>query len=86
MRYGRSRFLLASLFLWTTAALASGPGPNGVNVGLDFNWNNGPAGYTASFIAATSGSGATLNNCGGPVNSSTSACDFVFAYSIGGVA
>src|SRR5579871_1609756 len=85
-RYRKSRFLLVSLFLWATAALASGPGPNGINVGFDFNWNNGPAGYTASFIAATSGSGATLNNCGGPVSPSTSACDFVFAYSIGGVA
>jgi hypothetical protein len=85
-RYGKSRFLLASLFLWTTAALASGPGPNGINVGFDFNWNNGPAGYTASFIASTSGSGALLNNCGGPVSASTSSCDFVFAYSIGGAA
>ena len=62
-RYGKYRFLLAALFLWTTAALASGPGPNGVNVGFDFNWNNGPAGYSASFIGTTSGSGATLDNC-----------------------
>ncbi len=88
-RYGKSRFLLASLFLWTTAALASGPGPNGVNVGFDFNWNNGPAGYAASFIGTTSGSGATLVNCtngGGPVTPSSSVCDFVFAYSIGGTA
>ena len=85
-RYGKSRFLLASLFLWTTAALASGPGPNGVNVGFDFNWNNGPAGYAASFIGATSGSGATLINCNPPTNASSTACDFVFAYSIGGVA
>jgi len=86
-RYRKYRFLLASLFLWTTAALASGPGPNGVNVGFDFNWNNGPAGYSASFIASTSGSGATLNNCSnGQVTPSSSACDFVFAYSIGGTA
>jgi hypothetical protein len=85
-RHGKSLFLLASLFLWTTAALASGPGPNGVNIGFDFNWGNGPAGYTASFVAATSGSGGTLNNCGVPLTPSTSACDFVFAYSIGGVA
>jgi hypothetical protein len=83
-RYGKSRFVLAWLFLWATAALASGPGPNGINIGLDFNWNNGPSGYSASFIAATTGSGATLNNCGGVVSPSTSACDFVFAYSIGG--
>ena len=84
-RYGKSRFLLTALFLWATAALASGPGPNGVNVGFDFNWNHGPAGYTASFIASTSGSGATLNNCTiGPTNAASTACDFVFAYSIGG--
>jgi hypothetical protein len=85
-RYGRLRFLLAALFLWTTAALASGPGPNGVNVGFDFNWNqNGPAGYTASFIQTTTGSGASLVNCtGGPTTTMSTACDFVFAYSIGG--
>ena len=88
--YGKFRFLPAALFLWTTAALAaSGPGPNGVNVGFDFNWNPGPLGYSASFIASTNGSGATLQNCtngggGGPVLSTSSACDFVFAYSIGG--
>jgi len=65
--------------------MASGPGPNGVNVGFDFNWNLGPAGYTASFIASTTGSGATLDNCViGPLSSSSTACDFVFAYSIGG--
>jgi len=83
--YRKFRFLLAALSLSTTVALASGPGPNGVNIGFDFNWNNGPQGYTASFIASTSGSGATLNNCGA-VTATTSACDFVFAYSIGGVA
>jgi hypothetical protein len=64
----------------------SGAGPGGVNIGLDFNWNNGPAGYTGSFIATVSGTGATLDNCAiGPVSSSTSACDFPFSYSIGGV-
>ena len=83
----KPRYLVLSLFLWVQSALASGPGPNGVNIGFDFNWNNGPAGYTASFIAATSGSGATLNNCtGGPTNASSTACDFVFSYRIGGVA
>jgi hypothetical protein len=63
----------------------SGAGPGGVNIGLDFNWNNGPAGYTASFIQSVSGTGATLNNCG-PVTPSGSSCDFAFSYSIGGVA
>ncbi len=83
--YGKFRILLAALFLWTTAALASGPGPNGINIGIDFNWNSGPPGYTASFIAATTGSGATLNNCtGGPTTPTSTACDFVFSYSIGG--
>ncbi len=62
----------------------SGAGPGGRNVGFDFNWGSGPAGYTASFIASTSGSGATLNNCGGPVTATTSACDFAIAYRIGG--
>ncbi len=85
--YGKSRFLLAALFLWTTAALASGPGPNGVNIGIDFNWALGPQGYTASFISSTSASGGTLNNCTvSPTTSTSHACDFVFAYSIGGVA
>ena len=88
-RYGKSRFPLAALFLWTTAALASGPGPNGVNIGFDFNWTPGPLGYSASFIGTANGSGATLVNCtngggGGPVTPTSSACDFVFAYSIGG--
>jgi hypothetical protein len=86
-RYRKSRLRLAALFLWTTAALASGAGPNGVNIGIDFNWNPGPPGYTASFINSTSGSGATLNNCtGGPTTPTSTACDFVFSYSIGGVA
>jgi IPT/TIG domain/IPTL-CTERM motif len=85
-RYGKSRFLLAALFLWTTAALASGPGPNGVNIGFDFNWNPGPLGYSASFIQVSSSSGASLNNCTyGAVTAMSSACDFVFAYSIGGI-
>ena len=38
-------------------------------------------------ISSTSASGGTLNNCTvGPTTSSSHACDFVFAYSIGGVA
>lgn len=72
-------------FLLAVPALATGNGPNGINIGIDFNWNNGPAGYTASFIASTTGTGATLNNDGGAVNSSTSTGNFALAYRIGGV-
>lgn len=79
-------FRLPALCLWAVTASASGLGPGGVNLGFDFNWNNGVAGATASFIAAPSGGGASLNNCGGPVTPSTTSCDFVFAYSVGGVA
>jgi hypothetical protein len=77
---------LAATFLSAVPALASGAGPGGVNIGFDFNWNNGPAGYTASFIASVNAGGATLNNCGGAVNAGTTSCDFAFTYSIGGVA
>ena len=84
-RCGGYRFL-ASLCLSAVSALASGPGPGGVNLGFNFNWNNAgePLGYTASFIQSINGSGATLNNCGGPVTATTQACDFVITYSIGG--
>src|SRR5579871_3515033 len=85
LRFGVFGFLAATV-LSAVPALASGAGPGGVNVGFDFNWNNGPNGYTASFIRAVSGSGAMLNNCGLAVRPTTSACDFVFAYRIGGVA
>jgi hypothetical protein len=76
--------MAATLLLSPAPALAqSGPGPGGVNLGFDFNWNNGPAGYTASFVESD---GVSLNNCvGGPITSTTSGCDFAFAYSIGGV-
>jgi hypothetical protein len=74
-------------FHLASPAPRSAAGPGGVNIGFDFNWNNGPAGYTASFIASVSGTGATLNNCSGPgLSSSTSTCDFAFSYDIGGVA
>jgi hypothetical protein len=53
----------AASLLTPAPALASGAGPNGINIGFDFNWNNGPQGYTASSIASVTGSGATLNNC-----------------------
>ena len=78
---GRAFICFVSLLLFVP--LASGasnqPGPNGVNIGFDFNWSPGPSGYTASFIATASGSGGTLNTCSG-------ACNFAFAYSIGGIA
>ena len=89
-RRGDLRFLVAALLLSLSSALSSGPGPGGVNIGFDFNWSFShppePTGATASFIASTSSSGATLNNCGGPVTASTVTCDFAFAYSVGGVA
>lgn len=75
------------LFLLSVPVRASSPpGPNGINIGFDFNWNSGPAGYTASFISSTSGSGSTLSNCAGRLTSSARACNFVFSYNIDGVA
>jgi hypothetical protein len=83
-----ARYLsLCLLAVAPASALASGAGPNGINIGIDFNWNPGPAGYAASFINTVSGSGATVNNCtsgGGPVTPSSSVCDFPIAFSIGG--
>ncbi len=78
---------LLAAALFSIPAFASGNPPNGINIGFDFNWsNNGPAGYTASFIRAVSSSGATLNNCSvGTLTPSSTACDFAFTYSIGGV-
>jgi len=75
-------------FHLASPAPRSAAGPGGVNIGFDFNWNNGPAGYTASFIESVSGTGATLNNCSGPppLTSSSTSCDFAFSYDIGGVA
>ena len=67
------------------AQMGTGNGPNGINIGIDFNWNQGPPGYTASFIFVVTNSGATLNNCtGGPTTPTSTACDFPIAYSIGG--
>lgn len=71
--------LPAALFVSPASADSNQPGPNGVNIGFDFNWNPGPSGDTATFIASVSGSGGTLNTCAG-------ICNFAFAYSIGGVA
>lgn len=70
-------------------AQASGDGPNGINVGIDFNWSNSsvPAGSTASFITSSNGTTYSLNNNSGPsVTPTTKAGGFAFSYSIGGAA
>jgi hypothetical protein len=67
------------------ALAATGAGPNGINIGIDFNWNNGPAGLDASFISTVNGSGATLNNNAGAAGPTASAGNFIITYSIGGV-
>jgi len=73
--------VLAASVVATAPVMASGPGPNGVNIALDFNWGTPPPGYTASFIS----SGTSVNNCSGPapVTASTTACSFAFTYSVG---
>jgi hypothetical protein len=81
--------LYAALCLLAAApasALASPAGPNGINIGIDFNWNQaGPPGYAASFINTSTNSGATLINCTiGPTTPTSNSCDFPIAYSIGG--
>jgi hypothetical protein len=81
--------MLAGIVLFLSLpALASGRGPNGINIGLDFNWDsiNGPHGYTASFIQSVTSSGTTLNNCSGTLTSTTTSCNLAFSYDIGGVA
>lgn len=79
--------VVPAVILWVPPAHASGAGPNGINIGMDFNWNSGPGGYTASFIAAVTGSGATLNNCAAsPITAASTSCDFVFTYSVNNVA
>ena len=64
----------------------SGPGPNGTNIAFDFNWSNGPAGDSASFLNVVTGTGATLTNCRGAVTDTSTACNFALSYSIGGTA
>ena len=82
---GKVVLLALSLILigWGGPAAASGAGPNGINIGFDFNWNHTiPAGYSAAFI---NNDGSSLTTClGGAVTSSTQACDFVLSYSVGG--
>lgn len=77
--------LVAAPCLLPLPAMASGAGPGGVNIGFDFNWNPGPTGYAASFIATVSGSGASLEDCDGPLNVTPRQCNFPISYSIGGV-
>jgi hypothetical protein len=80
-----ARCVALCLLATAPALAASGTGPNGINIGIDFNWNLGPQGYTASFIQTVTPGGATLNNCtGGPTTPTSTACDFPIAYSIGG--
>lgn len=73
----------ASLALAPVAS-ATEAGPNGVNVGFDFSWNEAanPAGHSASFLEAD---GFRANNCsGGTLTASTKTCNFVFEYDIDG--
>jgi hypothetical protein len=89
-RHAALCLVAAACFFSAVPAMASGNGPNGINIGFDFNWSYGhppiPYGSTASFIASVSPSGATLNNNSGPsVTPTTAAGGFVFSYSIGGV-
>jgi len=78
------------LSLVSLPAFAAPPSPgttsSTTNVGIDFNWASGPNGYSASYIASSGTSGASLDNCRGAVTPSTSACNFAFSYEIGGVA
>lgn len=63
---------------------ASESGPNGVNVGFDFSWDDAanPAGHSASFLETD---GFRANNCsGGVLTASTKTCNFVFEYDIDG--
>lgn len=85
-RCGGLYLLVAAPWLLAIPALASGNGPNGTNIGFGFNWANGPAGYSASFLGTISAGGATLVNCRGAVTDTSTACNFVFSYDIGGTA
>jgi outer membrane protein OmpA-like peptidoglycan-associated protein len=88
-RLGPALLLLAALVVSGVSrpgvAEASERGPNGVNIGFDFSWDrsSSPGGYTASFLNADS---TSLNNCGGDNFTTTSTgCNFVFSYRVGGV-
>lgn len=78
-------FVMGSGLVPTAPVAASERGPNGVNIGFDFSWDrsSSPGGYTASFLNADS---TSLNNCGGDNFTTTSTgCNFVFSYRVGGV-
>ena len=77
--------IATSLVLTPTKISATQAGPNGVNVGFDFSWNDSanPAGHSASFLEAD---GITTNNCsGGTMTAATQTCNFVFDYRVEGV-
>lgn len=66
------------------SASATEAGPNGVNVGFDFTWDDvaNPMGASASFLETD---GTTANNCSGAgLTASTKTCNFVFDYRING--
>lgn len=65
---------------------ATEAGPDGVNIGFDFSWNDAanPAGHSASFLE---NDGITANNCsGGNMTATTKTCNFVFDFRVNGTA
>lgn len=85
-RLGVLALVATSLIVASADTLdASEAGPSGVNVGFDFSWERAkaPGGYTASFLNADS---VSLNNCGGAnFTHSSTGCNFVFKYKVGGI-
>ncbi len=86
----RLRSLVAAAVVLTIApiaihsASASEAGPNGLNVGFDFTWDDvaNPLGTSASFLETD---GTTANNCSGAnLTATTKTCNFVFDYRING--
>ena len=75
-----------SIGISTQKISATEAGPNGVNVGFDFSWDDAanPAGHSASFLETD---GITANNCsGGTMSAATKTCNFVFDYRVNGTA
>ena len=93
MKISRHPFAIAitvALLIGTTLSLnvqktsATEAGPNGINIGLDFSWNDAanPSGHSASFLETD---GITANNCsGGTMTAVTKTCNFVFDYRVNG--
>ena len=90
-RYVAFCLLVAAPAIAPAPALASPDGPNGINIGFDFNWYNDgetvttptPAGYSAAFI---NNNGTGLTTClNSPLTSATVACDFTLGYEINSV-